>query len=78
MWGLGPLDGGRILGHYVPSYRRVFDGQAGPALMIGMMILLFMVATKVVFPGAMEALSVAEDVVFDALHLHVDWRLALG
>ncbi len=73
-----PLDGGRILGHFVPSYRRVFDGQAGPAIMIGMMILLFMVATRVVFPGAMQALSVVEGAVFDALHLHVDWRLTLG
>ncbi len=73
-----PLDGGRILGHYAPSYRRVFEGEAGPAIMIGMLILLFMVAGRVIFPGAMSALAAVEQVVFDALGLHVDWRLALG
>ncbi len=73
-----PLDGGRILGHYVPSYKRVFEGEAGPMIMIGMLVLLFLVAGKHIFPAAMNGMHWAEDLVFDALNLQVDWRLANG
>lgn len=65
-----PLDGGRILADLAPSYRRLFESERGPMIMIGMIILLFLFAGEVIFPAAFGATLWLERIVLGGLGLY--------
>lgn len=49
-----PLDGFRILSHYVPAAGRPFEGEHGQWVGFGLFVLVFMFAGRVVFGVAMD------------------------
>lgn len=66
-----PLDGGRILASLSPGYRRLFEGERGMMIMLGMIVLLFVFAGSYVIPFAFGIAREIEDAVLGLLGLHV-------
>lgn len=51
-----PLDGSRILGDFVPSYKGLFAGENGQWVALGLFLLVFFFAGRVIFgPGMLVA-----------------------
>lgn len=67
-----PLDGSRVLGSFVPAYRRAFQGQAGTVIGIILFIVVFNSAGKILFGAAttatMEILGFLESALIPGLH----------
>lgn len=52
-----PLDGSRILSHYSPEYRRVFESENGQWIGLGLFILLFFWGSRYIFGWAYSITS---------------------
>lgn len=62
-----PLDGGRIVAHYVRPYRDFVYSEHGRWVSLGLMVLFFYTAGDFIFPIAIDAVGTACDLAWTAM-----------
>lgn len=62
-----PLDGGRIATHYIRPYREFTQTEHGGWISIGLMLLFFFFAGRVIFPMAEDTIRIASDLAWTVM-----------